>query len=332
MCPEALQQHLHVVVSEPILPFLLTPPLKVLQKVFEAWQRAPYTLQPVSAVDLAAPRHLLSQANTMYTSGIDLAVEEAHRQAVKADDAEVPIELWDRRIWGAKLHDADSVVAFNERYKGRCPRVLVRRSFWCYMQHTHGSEWLTSICPEALLDRQQGKDCLVKVSAADWWEWKGGSTLFFWRWTPEFRQIAQDGHPLWVGEPYPKYRRPQRGEKDPNVHAQIKAKLLNVIGKGYIAHGRVSSLTSYFGVPKGPTDIRMVYDSTKSGLNDVMWVPSFSLPTMKSLTNLLDGHSWMSDLDMGEQFLNFPLDPKVQPLCGIDVHPYLGTAGTKTTN
>jgi len=64
----------------------------------------------------------------------------------------------------------------------------------------------------------------------------------------------------------------------------------------------------------------------------LMWVPSFSLPTMKSLTNLLDGHSWMSDLDMGEQFLNFPLDPKVQPLCGIDVHPYLGTAGTKTTN
>jgi len=75
----------------------------------------------------------------------------------------------------------------------------------------------------------------------------------------------------------------------------------------------------------------MVYDSTKSGLNAAIWVPSFSLPTVDTLTNMLGPTSWMADLDMGEQFLNFPLDPKLQPYCGIDVRPYLGAPGDAQT-
>lgn len=76
----------------------------------------------------------------------------------------------------------------------------------------------------------------------------------------------------------------------------------------------------------------MVYDSTKSGLNEAIWVPSFSLPTVDTLADMLDVSSWMSDLDMGEQFLNFPLDPRLQPYCGIDVRPYLGTPGGTQTH
>jgi hypothetical protein len=30
----------------------------------------------------------------------------------------------------------------------------------------------------------------------------------------------------------------------------------------------------------------------------------------------------MSDMDMGEQFLNFPLHPDLQECCGIDLRPY----------
>ncbi len=32
----------------------------------------------------------------------------------------------------------------------------------------------------------------------------------------------------------------------------------------------------------------------------------------------------MGDLDMGEQFLNFPMHPDLQVFCGIDVQLYLG--------
>jgi hypothetical protein len=37
---------------------------------------------------------------------------------------------------------------------------------------------------------------------------------------------------------------------------------------------------------------------------------------------MVEPSSWMADLDMGEQFLNFPLDVILRPVCGIDVHPY----------
>jgi hypothetical protein len=76
----------------------------------------------------------------------------------------------------------------------------------------------------------------------------------------------------------------------------------------------------------------MVYDSSKSGLNTAIWVPTFSLPTIDNLTDMLDLSSWMVDLDIGEQFLNFPLDPNLQPYCGIDVRPYLGTPPGSSTH
>jgi hypothetical protein len=103
------------------------------------------------------------------------------------------------------------------------------------------------------------------------------------------------------------------------------------MSKGYIGKGAVSSLTSCFAVPKGADDVHLVYDSTKSGLNAAIWVPSFSLPTVDTLTDMLEPTSWMSDLDMGEQFLNFLLNPKLQPYCGIDVRPYLGAPGDTQT-
>jgi hypothetical protein len=51
----------------------------------------------------------------------------------------------------------------------------------------------------------------------------------------------------------------------------------------------------------------MVYSGTSCGLNDVLWAPRFGLPTVKqTLRALLAGYC-QCDLDVGEQFLNFPL-------------------------
>jgi hypothetical protein len=87
----------------------------------------------------------------------------------------------------------------------------------------------------------------------------------------------------------------------------------------------VLSVTSYSSEPKGTDDIHMVYDASKSGLNANVWVQSFSLPSTDNLKDLLATNSWMADLDMGEQFLNFPLDSQMQPYCGIDLRPYYDT-------
>jgi hypothetical protein len=52
-----------------------------------------------------------------------------------------------------------------------------------------------------------------------------------------------------------------------------------------------------------------------------LWAPSFSLPSSETLLDLLTPDSWMGDMDMGEQFLNFHLREDLQPYCGIDVRP-----------
>ena len=57
----------------------------------------------------------------------------------------------------------------------------------------------------------------------------------------------------------------------------------SLIGRGYVdSETEVASLMSFFYVPKGKDDIRMVYDGTKCGLNGAVWVPSFFLPTMET--------------------------------------------------
>lgn len=86
----------------------------------------------------------------------------------------------------------------------------------------------------------------------------------------------------------------------------------------------MESLTSFFAVPKGVDDIRMVYDGTKLGLNNVIWVPRFPLPTVDTMLQAVDSNTFMSDMDIGEMFLNFVLHESMQSLCGVDLTNYFG--------
>jgi hypothetical protein len=48
-----------------------------------------------------------------------------------------------------------------------------------------------------------------------------------------------------------------------------------------------------------------VYNGTKSGLNDSIWVPWFPLPTVDTHLRAVETGTWMSNMDIGEMFLNF---------------------------
>jgi hypothetical protein len=95
------------------------------------------------------------------------------------------------------------------------------------------------------------------------------------------------------------------------VVTAVRAKLDKFRNKGYVVKGAVESLTSYFTVPKGDGDVRVVFEGTKSGLNDVIWTPTFSLPSANTLLATLEPGTWMADIDVGEQFYNFQLDPNI---------------------
>ena len=165
-----------------------------------------------------------------------------------------------------------------------------------------------------------GVDALIRVLNATWWSWSCGSTLLFWRWTKQARRDARDGTILpWKIPPFPKYVLPQRYPKNAREKELIIAKMQNPISKRYISPGFVESLSTFFHVPKGEDDIRIVYDMTKCGINVRLWSPRFYLPTPDAVFDSMEYGCWMSDIDQGEMFLNYFADPELLKYLGVDV-------------
>ncbi len=125
---------------------------------------------------------------------------------------------------------------------------------------------------------------------------------------------------MWLRGPLPQWRVPQRHTADAKLHNTIQEKLASVQNHRYIIPGRVTSLTSFFSVPKGDHDIRMVYDSTKSGLNASLWAPWFPLPTIEMHLRSIVPGLYIGDIDIGDMFLNFMLHKSIQPAgwCGLN--------------
>jgi hypothetical protein len=64
---------------------------------------------------------------------------------------------------------------------------------------------------------EAGKAAISHANAASWWDWDGGSALFFWRLPKKFQIEMRDGlPPRFVGQP-PRSKERQRRHKDPEV-------------------------------------------------------------------------------------------------------------------
>jgi hypothetical protein len=251
------------------------------------------------------------------------AVAIDYSKATKADDAAVPVEIWDVKVWKLGYHNQEKVADFCVKWlakrkaqgwalEQRSPldvmrewiaarwKRLVTTSFFRYLKKDFGEDWLSS--QDAAEDLAAGRDCLTRAAASTFWAWEYGSRPFYWRWPESVRQGLRDGFRVWLQGELPANRRPQRGDKDPDLRRQVREKMQVARDRHYIAPGEVISLTNYFPVKKGDCDIRMVYDATKSGLNRALWTPSFALPTVESLTRQLEETTWMADLDLGDSF------------------------------
>ena len=76
----------------------------------------------------------------------------------------------------------------------------------------------------------------------------------------------------------PRWMKPQRGENNPSVSLKVANKMRKLVARVYITEGVILVLTSFFSIPKGADDIRIVFDATVSVLNDSIWDPNFLLP------------------------------------------------------
>jgi hypothetical protein len=160
-------------------------------------------------------------------------------------------------------------------------------------------------------DRQSRELKLVRM--------EDGSRPFHWRWPEFYQQVIRDGLQVHFRSEKPTFKRPQAANKSSEMMNQMKEKLDKVRRRRYIAPGFVSSLTSFFAVPKGDDAIRMVYDASVSGLKDSIWIPRFPLPTIGTHLRAVEEGTYMADLDVGEMFLNFVLHSDLRALCGVDL-------------
>jgi len=261
--------------------------------------------------------------------------------AARADDAEVPQYLWDRNISPNLEPRVIHALGFLREFALRWWKLHNLRDFLNWFCDTYrlgraggqlrqlrAPEWylklqrLLKANPEALKDWIAGRDCINRCCHATWWEWTEGSRPHFWRWSTEYRLTIRDGLPPWFKMPLPRWLIPQRLEPNLALRKAMKEKLGKVRRMGYLAPGEVKSLTSFFAVPKGDSDIRMVYDGTKSGLNDAMWAPWFWMPTVESHLRFVSTESFLGDIDVGDMFLNFVLHEDVKKVAGVDLSLY----------
>jgi len=170
-----------------------------------------------------------------------------------------------------------------------------------------------------LRDAEVGLNVLHQVLSSEWWDWTKGSSLLFWRWD-SVTQVpsARDGMTIFVQSTLPtQMRRPRR--PPPDKAKLIGPKVDKVRNRTYILPGDVENVTDFFDVPKGEHDIRVVYNGTASGLNEALWAPGFYLPNADAASRLLMYYSFTMDADLGEMFLNFPMDPAIRPFAGVDL-------------
>jgi hypothetical protein len=283
------------------VPFLHSTPTKVLMSldVALASSLADLAQEPRHSDDPVASRTLPPSLPTAPITQSGVAVK-----AAKADDAAAEVYLWDAEL--AALFPKQLKGLTKEKLGNICEAWRNGVMKWWkkhimgeargYLYQKYGLEWKTTsskVNPELGKDRVTIADALKKAHHCTYWDRKLGSTLFFWRWTPEYQGRARDGVKVFIQGTLARYLGHQPKPKDETKLEQVREKLAKVRERGYIEAGTVLSLMGYFDVQKTLFDIRLVYDATKCLLNDAVWAPNFFIPSPDSLYNALDAETWM---------------------------------------
>jgi hypothetical protein len=286
------------------------------------------------------------------------------RKATKSDDAAVPEYLWRESYVEASAFDwvweefprLDHAFTVVRKHSCRQWKRNVGRSFWrwfrkrhrvprggtsCVVKRRDRYEWADRTAYSGdheaervvgQVDLEAARDAIGRTADSNWWEWTRGSRPLHWRWPEEYVRDIRDGVEIHVKSQLPLNHKPQKDVHCARDKELVTKKLQVARGRNYIAGGgeQVMSLTTFFHVPKGEEDIRMVYDGTASGLNDSLWVPRFAMPTIRTHLRGVEPGTFMADVDIGEMFLNFMLHPAIRPYAGVDLsHFFPSKDGTK---
>ena len=282
---------------------LSSPPLKILQEVGFMLFGRDATKVEAEVMNLPLGADVTYNLRSQLPGMDEIYKEIDQAKAAKNDDAVTNFALWEEVImkkpsdwrtdWAIVGRDYKHDYArkhFDTLRGGMHKRYLisVELSYKRYMKEEYGEIHDRKVDKEREWnydrDVKAGKEAMRACKGSTFWDWNKGSFPYYWRWQPEVQKDLRDGTKLWVEGKLPKNKNKQRRPKEKHVILQMIDKLEKVRERWYIAPGWVG----YFPVPKGESDIRLVYDMSASGFNAVLWVPGFWLP---SVYNVLLIHS-----------------------------------------
>jgi hypothetical protein len=259
-------------------------------------------------------------------------VEEAKAfaKAVKADDAEISIHLWNDRVRapGISKEKRDNALIGLRKLGFRLFRKSLLKDCSAYLASAYGADWERKPCQgksgertEIDQDQEAITNMLWHLTHTSWFEFNAGSRLVHFRFPERYRKEARDGVKTFFERPVPTTRKSQPIIEDEKIRVKMKEKIGKVLKRRYLppSDSLVKSYIKYFAVPKGEDDIRMMYDATANKLNEVVWVPTFWLPTIDLLVRAVGLTSWMTGRDVGDMFLNYQLHEDVKPFTGVDL-------------
>lgn len=275
--------------------------------------------------------HLQDTENALFAN-----IRQQHdiAKAVKSDDAEVPVHLWDNFISRGNpvSHALANRLMALRKVAMRWYQRKLTKSCIKFIEIEHGSQWVDTL-KQLQRDRKWAnniaaiREIVSRAANNDWFEYPAGSRAHFFRFPHKYRSTARDGVPVHFTKPGPTTIKAQLNMKE-DEKAVLKNKLLKMRKKRYldIPPRKLNSAIKYFAVPKRVLDgvvqdWRIVYHAGANGLNDSVWAPSFWLPNVESLLRLVDETSFMEDRDVGEMFLNFELHHSVRKFTGVDLKP-----------
>ncbi len=295
------------------------------------------------------PTSSVHQGDSMKQRVDDMGIEAQERlrvltdqsKAAKADDAAVPEHLWNNVIREETTPRQDRCDGCVDYAIGVLREWGLKR-FWktlrkdCItrLRKNYGTDWINQPRmkdghPTKLgIEIQALSDIMWHATECNWFEYKSGSALHYFRFPLFYQGIAKEGVRVYFETEGPTTMRGQPPVADENARAVLRSKVGKVIKRGYLFGSgiKLRSLIRYFAVPKTGDDYRIVYDATANKLNEAVWAPSFWLPTVDTLVRYVDANTWMMDRDIGDMFLNFPLDKRVWPYTGLNLqHLFDGT-------
>ena len=153
---------------------------------------------------------------------------EPSDKATKADDAEVPVHLWNERILEAVLDGRSAIeretgaktgwdLTSGEGKKALLDLLSALRKcalrYWKRKLSRDFHQWWVKqkkrIAPKEQREVHfAGRTAIERASYSSWWEWTKGSTIFFWRWPTHYQKLARLGVPPMFDEDPPKSEGP----------------------------------------------------------------------------------------------------------------------------